>query len=89
MLVTIGLARADYEQLLHNVAPGAPAFHVLRRCPELYRWGREEPLFKCVIIECDLDEASVLLDAAKQHCPEAVADIEYGIKLSRNFALIS
>jgi hypothetical protein len=51
--------------------------------------GREEPLFKCVIIECSRDQALVLLDAAKQHCPEAVADIEYGLKLSRAFDLIS
>ena len=89
MIVVIGLARADYEQLLHNVSPEAPAFSVLRRCPELDRWGREEPLFKCVIIECSRDDALVLLDAAKQHCPEAAADIEYGIKLSRAFDLIS
>ena len=89
MIVVIGLARADYEQLLHKVPPEVPAFTVLRRCPELYRWGREEPLFKCVIIECSRNEALVLLDAAKQHCPEAVADIEYGLKLSRAFDLIS
>ena len=81
-MVTIGLVRADYEQLLHNLPPGTPAFAVLRRCPELYRWGREEPLFKCVIIECDRDGATVLLEAAKQHCPEAIADIEYGLKVS-------
>jgi hypothetical protein len=85
MQVIIGLARADYEQLLHNVPTEAPAFNVLRRCPELARWGREEPLFKCVIIECNQDEAIVLLEAAKQHCAEAVADVEYGLKLSRAF----
>jgi hypothetical protein len=89
MVVVIGLARADYEQLLQSVPAEAPAFAVLRRCPELHRWGREEPLFKCVIIECDGDEALVLLEAAKQHCPRAVADIEYGLKLSRAFDLIS
>ena len=72
MLVIIGLARTDYDQLLQNVRPEAPAFMVLRRCPELARWGREEPLFKCVIIECNPEEATLLLEAAKQHCPEAV-----------------
>ena len=87
MLVVIGLARGDYEQLVHNVSPEAPAFAVLRRCPELHRWGREEPLFKCVIIECNQDEATLLLEAAKKHCPEAVRDIEYGLKLSQNFEL--
>ena len=89
MQVIIGLARADYEELLHKVPPEAPAFTVLRRCPELSRWGREGPLFKCVIIECDPDEATLLLEAAKQHCPEAVPNIEYGFKLSRNFAVFS
>jgi hypothetical protein len=89
MVVVIGLARADYEQLLHKIPAEAPALTVLRRCPELYRWGRKTPLFKCVIIECNRDEAIVLLEAAKQHCPEAAADIEYGLKLSRAFDLIS
>ena len=89
MHVIIGLARADYEGLLNNVPPEAPAFMVLRRCPELSRWGREGPLFKCVIIECNPDEATLLLEAAKQHCPEAVPNIEYGFKLSRNFAVFS
>ena len=32
MPVIIGLARADYDQLLHNVSPEAPAFGILRRC---------------------------------------------------------
>jgi hypothetical protein len=89
MLIVIGLVRADYQQLLINVPPEAPAFTVLRRCPELHRWGREEPLFKCVIIECNPDEATLLLEAAKQHCPGAVPDIEYGFTLSRNFAVFS
>ena len=30
MLVIIGLARTDYDQLLHQVPPEAPAFDVLR-----------------------------------------------------------
>jgi hypothetical protein len=42
-----------------------------------------------VIIECNPDEATLLLEAAKQHCPEAVPKIEYGFKLSRNFAVFS
>jgi hypothetical protein len=89
MVVVIGLARADYEQLLRNLPAEAPAFAVLRRCPELYRWGRQEPLFKCVIIECDRDEAIVLLESAKQYCERAVADIEYGLQLSGAFDVIS
>ena len=89
MVVTIGLARADYEQLLHKVLPEASVYTVLHKCPELYRWSHEKPLFKCVIIECYLDEAILLLEAAKQHCPQALPDIEYGLKLSRAFEVIS
>jgi hypothetical protein len=85
MSVTIGLERHNYEQLLHNLASESAAYNALRRCPELYRWGRETPLFKCVIVECNGDEAMVLLEAANQHCPEAVADIKYGLKLSGAF----
>jgi hypothetical protein len=89
MNVTIGLARADYEQLLHKVLPEAPVYTVLHKCPELHRWSHERPLFNCVIIECNLEEAIMLLEAAKQHCPQAVPDVEYGIKLSRAFEVIS
>jgi hypothetical protein len=89
MKITIGLARADYEQLLQNILPEASAYTVLRKCPELARWSHESPLFKCVIIECSRDEAIVLLEAAKQHCAEAVADIEYGLKLSQAFKSMS
>jgi hypothetical protein len=89
MVVTIGLARKDYEQLLHNIRPEAPVYTVLHKCPELDRWSHEKPLFNCVIIECNPDEAIVLLEAAKQHCPQAVPDVEYGIKLSRAFDVIS
>jgi hypothetical protein len=89
MIVTIGLASADYEQLLHSVRPEAPAYTVLHKCPELDRWSQKKPLFKCVIIQCNPDEAIVLLEAAKEHCPQAVPDIEYGLKLSRAFHVIS
>ena len=89
MIVTIGLTSADYEQLLRNVLPEAAAYAVLHKCPELRQWSQTKPLFKCVIIQCDADEAMVLLEAANRHCPQAVADIEYGLKLSRAFHRIS
>jgi hypothetical protein len=89
MVVTIGLARADYEQLLHKVLPEGSVYTVLHKCPELHRWSHEKPLFRCVIIECNPEEAILLLEAAKQHCPHAVSDILYGLKVSRAFDLIS
>ena len=80
MEVTIGFARADFERLLHEVSPESPSYTILRRCPELYRWASEKPFSMCVVVECNQEEAMQLLEAAKQHCPQAVADIEYGFK---------
>ncbi|MCE3243119.1 MAG: hypothetical protein K0Q83_3626, partial [Deltaproteobacteria bacterium] len=37
MEVTIGLARSDYEKLLHDISPQHSAYSVLRRSPELDR----------------------------------------------------
>jgi hypothetical protein len=89
MEVTIGFARAHYEKLLHDVPAETPAYTILHGSVELDRWADGKPFSMCVIIECNRDEATALLQAAKQHCPEAVADIEYGIKLSRAFDVIS
>lgn len=90
MEVTIGLARADYEKLLHDVLRESPAYSILHRCPELDRWANEKPFSMCVIVECkNPDEAIALLKAARQHCPGAIPDIVYALKLSRALDLIS
>jgi hypothetical protein len=87
MEVTIGFARADFERLLHEVSPESPSYTILRRCPELDRWASEKPFSMCVVVECNQEEAMQLLEAAKQHCPQAVADIEYGFKSRGVFIL--
>ena len=90
MQVTIGLSRADYEKLLHNVPPEAPAYAILHRFPQLDRWADEKPFSMCVIIECEnSDEAIALLETAGEHCPGAIPDILYALKLSGALDLIS
>ena len=53
MQVTIGLSRAHYEKLLHDVPPEAPAYALIHRFPQLDRWADEKPFSMCVIIECE------------------------------------
>ena len=77
--VIIGLARSDYEKLLHDISPQHSAYSVLRRSPELDRWADERPFSMCVVIECSQGEALDLYQAAKQHCPHVLRDIEYGL----------
>jgi hypothetical protein len=90
MEVTIGLARADYEQLLHAVPAQSSAYCILHRYPALDRWADEKPFSMCVIVECkNSDEAIALLQAARQHCSRAIPDIIYALKAARALHLIS
>ena len=90
MEVTIGLARAHYEKLRHDVPKQARAYAVLHRSPQLERWAGEKPFSMCVIIECEKpEEAIALLEAAREHCPGAIPDILYGLKMARALHLIS
>jgi hypothetical protein len=79
MAVIIGLARSDYEKLLHDVSPQHSAYTLLRRSPELDHWADEKPFSLCVVIECSQEEALELYQAAEQHCPHILRDIEYGL----------
>ena len=90
MHVTIGLSRADYEKLLHDVPPEAPAYAILHRFPQLDRWADEKPFSMCVIIDCENpDEAIALLQTAREHCAGAIPEIMYALKMSGALDLIS
>jgi hypothetical protein len=90
MEVTIGLARADYEKLLHDLPRESPAYSILHRFPGLDRSADETPFSMCVIVDCkNPDEAITVLKAARQHCPRAIPDIIYALKLSGALHLIS
>jgi hypothetical protein len=81
--VIIGLARADYQRLLHEVPSQHPAYTVLRRCPDFDRWADEKPFSLCVLIECSQEQAMALYEAAQQHCPVALRDIEYALEVAQ------
>jgi hypothetical protein len=90
MEVTIGLSRAHYEKLLHDVPPEAPGYAVIHRLPQLDRWADEKPFSMCVILECEsLEEAIALLQTAKEHCSGAIPDILYALKAAGALHLIS
>jgi hypothetical protein len=43
----------------------------------------EGVLFEGYNIPCDEDQARILLETAKQHCPEIVRDIQEALRLAR------
>jgi hypothetical protein len=83
MRVTIGLARADFDWLLHVASPQSRVFTVLQRYAESESSVNREPSSMCVVIECDQEEAKALLDLATHHRPQAVRDIQYGLKAAQ------
>ena len=90
MDVTIGLARAHWEKLLHDVPRESSLYRVLHHSPRLDRLGYEKPVSMCVIVECESpDEAIALLDIARKHCPGAIPDILYGLKQAGALHLIT
>ena len=78
MNVTIGLARDDFDWLLHTAGRRSRAFSVLQRSVQSEDWASGKPLSLCVVIECDQEEAKALLELATHHRPQALRDIQYG-----------
>ena len=83
MSITIGLARDDFDWLLHTVDQRSRAFDVLKRSVDTKDWASGKPVSMCVVIECDRQEAKALLDLATHHRPKAVRDIQYGLRAAR------
>ena len=83
MEITIGLTRADFERLLYRVPPEATGHTVLRRWAAGYGAENEKPLY--LIVDCEQDEATALLEAAIQYYPAAAPEIEYGLRMSGAF----
>ena len=79
MTVTIGLARADFDWLLHVASPRSLVFTVLQRYADSVTSANREPSSMCVVIECDQEEAKALLELATHHRPQALRDIRYGL----------
>jgi hypothetical protein len=79
MSVTIGLARPDFDWLLHTAGQRSQAFGVLKRSLDAEDWASGKAVSMCVVIECDQEEAMALLELATHHRPQALRDIQYGL----------
>ena len=80
MTVTIGLARADFDWLLHVASRRSRVFTFLQRYEESDKSANRGRSSMCVVIECEQEEAKALLDLATHHRPQALRDIQYGIR---------
>ena len=83
MDIFIKVAPRDYERLRSRVPQNSPAHVAIERATRIDH-AIEGVLFEGYTIPCDEDQARIILETAKQHCPEIVRDIEGAIRLARS-----
>jgi len=74
MQVQIELTGESHELLLRHFKEGSPLHEVLQRARRNELAGIDVYVF-----ECDVTQATELLEMARDHCPPAVKEIEHAI----------
>jgi hypothetical protein len=75
----IELSIEDYESLLKYVSQTSPLYLRLKNLVKTEA--------NTIAVLCDLDEAEMLRHVAKQVCPDAVPQIEKGIRIAQRVYL--
>jgi len=83
MDIFIKVAPRYYERLRSQIPAGSPAREAIDRATRIDH-AVEGVLFEGYNIPCDEDQARIIFETAKQHCPEIVSDIEKALKLARS-----
>jgi hypothetical protein len=79
----IKVAPRYYERLRSQIPTESPAREAIDKATRIDH-AVEGVLFEGYNIPCDEDQARILLETAKQYCPDIVPDIEEALKLSRS-----
>jgi hypothetical protein len=82
MSVTIKLSPELHNYLLSQISPGLTTYRALENARLIRSYMDRSPLEYDV--ECDEDVARALLDFAAKHCPEAVREIDFALRLARS-----
>jgi hypothetical protein len=79
----IKVAPRYYERLRSQIPIESPAREAIDKATRIDH-AVEGVLFEGYNIPCDEDQARILLEIAKQYCPEIVRDVEEALRLSRS-----
>jgi hypothetical protein len=82
MDIFIKVAPRYYERLRSQIPTGSPAREAIDKATRIDH-AVEGVLFEGYTIPCDEDQARILLETAKQHCPEIVRDIQEALRVAR------
>jgi hypothetical protein len=83
MEILIKIPPQAYERLRRDISTDSPAFEAVDKASRIDH-SIEGVLFAGYAIACNDVQARILLDKAKQHCPEIIPDIEKAITLARS-----
>jgi len=82
MSVTIKLSPELRDSLLSRISPALTTYRALENARPIRSYRDRSPLEYDV--ECEEDVARALLDFAAKHCPEAVREIDFALRLARS-----
>lgn len=82
MDIFIKVAPRYYEQLRSQIPTESSAREAIDKATRIDH-AVEGVLFEGYNIPCDQDQARILLETAKQHCPEIVRDIQEALRLAQ------
>jgi len=80
--ILVDISPEHYDRILNEFSEDSRMYAILKNGLVLHHFeaGNE---FRTVEILCDKFHARMILAAAEMYCPEAVAEIEEAIRLSR------
>ena len=82
MEMIIKLSRQTYQRLRDHVPAHSPAHEPIEKAAPIDH-SVEGVTFAGYSIACDDEQALVMLDVAKRHCPDAVTEIEKALASAR------
>jgi hypothetical protein len=83
MDIFIKVAPRQYDRLRSQIPTESSAYEAINKATQIDH-AVEGVLFEGYSIPCDEDQARILLETAKQHCPEIVRDIQEVLRLVRS-----
>jgi len=81
MDIFVKVARRDYERLRSQIPSDSPAREAIDKATPIDH-SIEGVQFEGYNIPCDENQARILIEIAKQYCPEIIRDIERAIRLA-------
>jgi hypothetical protein len=83
MDIFIKVAPRQFERLRNQISTDAPAHEAINKATRIDH-AVEGVLFEGYSIPYDEEQARIVLETAKQHCPEIVRDIEQALRQPRS-----